>query len=89
MTDLTIHTGPTTRLVITRWDAPSGRSLVSITPQYQDRQGRWHLAHSAVSIPPQNAAEVAAAVLEVAVRIDGAPVDPMPTGEDYELSRMP
>jgi len=89
MSDLTIDTGPDTRLVVSRWDTPRGRSLVAITPEYRDRQGQWHLAHSAVSFAPAAAAEVAAAVLEVAAVIEGGPVDPMPTQRDREESRMP
>jgi len=85
----TIATGPDTRLVVARWDAPSGRSLVALTPEYRDRRGEWRLAHSAVSFPPSDAGEVAAAILEIAARIDGAPADPMPSAEDRELSRRP
>ncbi len=65
-----IDTSPTTRLVVARWDAPSGRSLVAITPQYQDRYGEWRLAHSAVSFPAADAAKVAAVVLQVAADIN-------------------
>lgn len=85
----TIETGPNTRLVVSRWDAPSGRSLVAIAPEYQDHRGVWHLAHSAVSVPPSAASEVAAAILAIAAHIDGRPVDPMPTDVAREESRMP
>lgn len=85
----TITTGPDNRLVVSRWDTSSGRSLVSIAPEFRDRRGVWHLAHSAVSIPPAEAAEVAAALLEVAAKIAGAPVDPTPTPEDRDESRWP
>jgi hypothetical protein len=89
LNDITIPTSDTTRLVVSRWDAPSGRALVSIRPEYQDRRGDWHLAHSAVSVPPAEAPELAVAVLRVAAEIDGGPVDPMPSAEDRELSRRP
>lgn len=88
-TALVIATGPDARLVVCRWDAPSGRSLVSIKPEYRDRRGTWHLAHSAVSLPPTVAPQLAAGVLQVAASISGAPTDPAPTAEDRELSRMP
>ncbi len=68
-----IATGATTRLSLSRWDAPSGRSLVALTPEYQDRQGRWHLAHSAVSVPPEEAPRVAAALVGIAANISRMP----------------
>lgn len=88
--ETTIATGPDTRLVVSRWDTPRGRSLVAIRPEYLDgRRREWRLAHSAVSFPPDEAGKVAAAVLAVAAAIDGAPDDPMPTEDDRELSRRP
>ena len=89
MSDLTIDTGPDTRLVVSRWDTPRGRSLVAITPEYRDRQGQWHLAHSAVSFAPAAAVQVIAAVMDVAARIEASPPEPMPTQEDREGSRWP
>lgn len=85
----TIATGPDTRLVVSRWDTPRGRSLVSIAPLYRARGGDWRLAHSAVCVPPGDAARLTAAVLAVAASIDGAPVDPMPTQQSRDDSRMP
>mgnify|MGYP000913439145 CR=1 FL=1 len=84
-----IETGTGTRLAVSRWNTPRGRSLVSITPEYGDRRGEWHLAHSAVSFAPAAAAQVAAAVLEVAASIDEAPVDPTPTEADRDGTRCP
>lgn len=69
MNDISIETARTTRVIVTRWDAPSGRALVSITPEYKDGQGRWRLAHSGVSIPPTEAEAVAAALCTVAATI--------------------
>ncbi len=88
-TDIIIPTSTTTRLTIGRWDAPSGRVLVALTPEYQDQKGEWRLARSSVSVAPADAPALAAAILEVSARIDGAPIDPAPTDADRELSRRP
>lgn len=87
--NITITTADTARILVSRWDAPSGRSFVALTPQYQDRRGEWRLSHSAVTFLPGSAAELAAAIVETAVRIEGAPIDPVPTADDRDLSRMP
>jgi hypothetical protein len=91
MTDpfIAVTIGETSRVKVSRWDTPTGRSLVCISPEHQDRWGDWHLSHSSVSIPPASAAEVAKAITITAAGIDGAPEDPMPTAEDRELSRRP
>ncbi len=86
---LEIRIAPDRRLVVSRWHAPSGRLLVAVTPEYRARGGGWHLQHSALAVPPEHASRVAAAVLEIAATIDAGPVDPEPTAEDRELSRMP
>jgi len=88
-TPATIETGPDTRLVVSRWDTPRGRSLVSLAPEYRIRGGGWRLAHSAVSFPPAAAVQVIAAVMDVAARIEASPPEPMPTQEDREGSRWP
>lgn len=89
MNENIIPTSESTRLRICRWDAASGRSLVSIKPEYRDRRGMWRLAHSAVSVPLADAPQLAAAVLQVAASIDGGPVDPMPAQADCDESRRP
>jgi hypothetical protein len=71
MNEISVDTAPTTRVIVTRWDAPSGRTLVSITPEYKDRQGKWRLAHSGVSIPPAEAEAVAGALRTIAAAIQG------------------
>ena len=73
MNEISIDTAPTTRVIVSRWDAPSGRSLVSITPEYKDRSGKWRLAHSGVSVPPTEAEAVAAALCTIAAAIQGEP----------------
>jgi hypothetical protein len=86
---LTIPSSDTSRVIVKRWDSPSGRSFVAIAPEYRDRHGSWRLAHSAVTILPDQAAALAAAITAVAAAMDGQPVDPEPTEDDRELSRMP
>lgn len=67
--ELTFSTGPANRLVVQRWDTPTGRSMVALVPQYRDRRGQWRLAHSAVALPPIEAGGVAEAIVMVADEI--------------------
>lgn len=88
-TEHTIPTGSDMRLVVSRWDTPRGRSLVSLAPEYRTRAGEWRLAHSAVSFAPSDAQEIAAAVLAIAAGIEAQPPEPQPTAADREESRWP
>ncbi len=71
MNEISINTAPTARVIVQRWEAPSGRTLVSIMPEFKDRQGNWRLAHSGVSISPAEAEAVAAALSTIAAAIQG------------------
>jgi hypothetical protein len=87
--ELEIPTGPDSRLLVRAYENATGRRLVSIAPQYQDRSHEWRLSHSGLLLAPQIARELAPALLAMAATIDGAPEDPMPTEEDRCASRMP
>jgi len=63
--EIEIPTGPETRLLIKRWDAPTGRSFVQVVPEYLGRDGEWKLKRSATDIPVALTADVAAALVAV------------------------
>ena len=75
------------------WSSPAGMLPPAVPwwhhPEYKDRRGEWQLAHSAKRGLPLDAGVVAAAVMEIAAFIDGGPVDPQPSDQDREESRMP
>jgi len=86
---LTIDTGPSSRLVVSRWDTSRGHALVAVAPEYFDRHGEWRLAHSAVSIPPEAAGAVADAIRNIGAQINAQPPEPAPTQQDRDDSRWP
>jgi len=87
--EITIETGPENRLLVAEWTNCQGRRLVTVTPQYRDRAGSWHLSRSSLMLGPDAARELGPALALVAANIDAGPVDPMPTEQDREESRMP
>ena len=89
MSEHEIPTAPNERLLLRDWEGAAGRRLVTIAPQFRDRSGQWRLSHSGLILAPEIARQLAPALVEIAAEIDGAPVDPTPTGEDRELSRRP
>jgi hypothetical protein len=90
MIEHAIEIEPGRRLLVAEWENDQGRRFVTVAPQYQDRAGGWRLAHSGLILSPSVACELAPALAAVAAAaVDGALVDPMPTEEDRELSRMP
>ena len=86
---LTVSLDTDRRLLVEPYENGAGRGLVTVIPQYRDKQGLWRLAHSGLMLTPDAARQLAPALVAVAAALDGAPVDPMPTDEDRELSRMP
>jgi len=43
------------RLLVEPWRNAAGKQLVTVTPQYGDRGGKWHLAHSSLMLMPEAA----------------------------------
>ena len=89
MVDIEIPTGEDSRLLVKEWENANGRRFVTVAPRYLHRGGEWRLSHSGLILAPEVARELAPALLEMSATIDGGPVDPMPTAEDREMSRMP
>lgn len=85
---IAITTTEQRRIAVSRWDAPSGRSLVALKPEYQDHHGEWHLTRSSVTFPPRHAAEMAAAIVETAAQMDDVPVAAIPP-ETREAAKTP
>jgi hypothetical protein len=85
-----LQTGPDARLRISTFENNAGRRFVTVAPQYRDRRtGQWKLAASGLIVSPDACRDLVPALLVMAATIDGAPVDPMPTQQDRDESRMP
>lgn len=89
MSELVIVTGPDSRLLVKEWENANGRQFVCVAPQYLHRAGEWRLSTSGLILAPEAARELAPALLSMAAVIDGAPIDPMPTEQSRDESRMP
>jgi hypothetical protein len=86
---LEVQTGPDARLLLKPWENAHGLRFVTVAPEYRTRGGEWRLSHSGLILSPDAARELAPALLATAAAIDAAPVDPMPTQQDRDESRMP
>lgn len=89
MSEIEILTGSDTRLLVREWEGANGRRLIAVAPEYRDRRGVWRLQHSGLTLAPDTARALAPTIVHMAANIDGAPIDPQPTAEDREASRMP
>lgn len=87
--ELEVLTGPETRLLIRQWENERCQRFVTVAPQFKDRGGERRLSHSGLILSPNAARELASALLAMAAAIEAAPVDPLPTEQDREDSRMP
>lgn len=84
-----LQTGPDARLLLRPWENAAGVRFVTVAPQYRDRSGQWKLAHSGLILTGDAARELGPALAAVAATIDASPIDPAPTEQDREESRMP
>ena len=84
-----VPTTPKRRLVLKQWDGVGNPNNIQVIFQHMRPNGAWESAVNGLLLSPENARLLAPALLEIAAAIDGSPVDPMPTEEDREASRMP
>lgn len=88
-TELEVLKGTREKIVVKPWEHNNyryvsvGMQILTPTGDYVFQKGR------SFALRPEEAREVAGALTAMAAVVDGAPVDPAPTVEDIELSRMP
>lgn len=85
-----VDTGqPHDRIVLEEWSDSHGPTRMKVASQHQRRNGSWHSAVSGLLLTPEAARALAPGLTAMAAMIDAAPVDPEPTEQDREESRMP
>lgn len=77
------------KILVRPWET-GGYRYVSLAVQTMTERGEYAFMRGrSFALRPEEARELASALLTIAATVDGAPVDPMPTDQDRDESRMP
>jgi fatty acid desaturase len=86
---LEVLKGAREKILVRPWES-NGYRYVSLAVQTLNEAGGYvFMKGRSFALKPSEAAELAAALVTIAAMVEASPVDPAPTAEDRELSRMP